>query len=470
MAWAVLFLALLSFFSSIRSQLRVTPPASASVSRGGTVTISCTRSSDGSWDSVFWIQQRPKQHPRFVLYGSSTRGEGIPNRFSGSASGNTGYLTITDIQADDEADYFCAEQFNTGQLFGQGSRVTVTGIRSQLRVTPPASASVSQGETVTISCIRSSDGSWDSVFWIQQRPKQHPRFVLYGSSTRGEGIPDRFNGSASGNTGYLTITNAQPEDAADYFCAEQFNTGQLFGQGSRVTVAGIRSQLRVTPPASASISRGETVTLSCRRSSDGSWDSVSWIQQRPKQHPRFVLYGSSTRGEGIPNRFSGSASGNTGYLTITDIQADDEADYFCAEQFNTGQLFGQGSRVTVTGIRSQLRVTPPASASVSRGETVTMSCTRSSDGSWDSVFWLQQRPKQHPRFVLYGSSTRGEGIPDRFSGSASGNTGYLTITNAQPEDEADYFCAEQFKTGQLFGQGSHLTITGQHDRRPLRRR
>uniref|UniRef100_A0A8D2JB35 Ig-like domain-containing protein n=1 Tax=Varanus komodoensis TaxID=61221 RepID=A0A8D2JB35_VARKO len=78
--------------------------------------------------------------------------------------------------------------------------------------------------------------------------------------------------------------------------------------------------------------------------------------------------------------------------------------------------------------------------SVSLGQTVKLSCTASPAGNW-YFGWVRQQPGQRPQFVLTGSS-KGEGIPDRFSGSGyQGNPNYLTITNVQAEDEAEYYCA-----------------------------
>ncbi|KAJ6656562.1 hypothetical protein lerEdw1_003688 [Lerista edwardsae] len=202
------------------------------------------------------------------------------------------------------------------------------GVSSQAALTQPASVSVSPGETAKLSCTKSSGGDWSRYFnWYQQKEGQAPRFVIEGcnscSTTRGDGIPDRFTVSSSGNVGSLTINNLQPEDEANYYCAVWEGTG-------------IHSQPTLTQPASQSVPLAETVKLSCSRCSGGSWGSFGWYQQTAGQGPRFLWSGSSTRGDGVPDRFTGSSSGTNGYLTIANAQPDDEADYYCADWENTG--------------------------------------------------------------------------------------------------------------------------------------
>uniref|UniRef100_A0A452TR36 Ig-like domain-containing protein n=1 Tax=Ursus maritimus TaxID=29073 RepID=A0A452TR36_URSMA len=87
----------------------------------------------------------------------------------------------------------------------------------------------------------------------------------------------------------------------------------------------------LTQPSSVSGALGQKVTISCTGSSSNIGDNyVSWIQQLPGTAPRTVIYNNNNRPSGIPDRFSGSKSGSSATLTITGLQAEDEADYYCA--------------------------------------------------------------------------------------------------------------------------------------------
>ncbi|NWS75740.1 LV1 protein, partial [Crotophaga sulcirostris] len=82
-----------------------------------------------------------------------------------------------------------------------------------------------------------------------------------------------------------------------------------------------------TQPSSVPTILGQTVQISCSGSSYGYY---GWYQQKvPGTAPITVIYSSNQRPSGIPSRFSGTQSGSTGTLTITGVQAEDEAVYFC---------------------------------------------------------------------------------------------------------------------------------------------
>ncbi|XP_042193580.1 immunoglobulin lambda-1 light chain-like [Callorhinchus milii] len=109
------------------------------------------------------------------------------------------------------------------------------------------------------------------------------------------------------------------------------------------------------------------------------------------------------------------------------------------------------------GTAGAFTLTQPPSISSSPGNTVKITCTMSG-GSIGSHFtsWYQQKPDGAPLFVLYEDSTRGPGIPDRFTGSVDSrsNAMHLTISGVQPEDAADYYC----KASDTFGKGTKLSL------------
>ncbi|NXY61850.1 LV1 protein, partial [Callaeas wilsoni] len=77
-------------------------------------------------------------------------------------------------------------------------------------------------------------------------------------------------------------------------------------------------------PSSLSANVGDTVRITC--SGGSSSYNYGWHQQKvPGSGPVTVIYDNSKRPSGIPSRFSGSG----GTLTITGVQAEDEAVYFC---------------------------------------------------------------------------------------------------------------------------------------------
>ncbi|NXU20860.1 LV1 protein, partial [Pardalotus punctatus] len=210
----------------------------------------------------------------------------------------------------------------------------------QAALSQPSSVSANVGETVRITC----SGSSYSYGWYQQKvPGSAPVTVIYLNDKRPSGIPSRFSGSKSGSTGTLTITGVQAEDEAVYFCGS-YDSSIAAAQSHRAMVThpfsplfspspGSLVQAALSQPSSVSANVGETVRITC----SGSSNSYGWYQQKvPGSAPVTVIYYNDKRPSGIPSRFSGSRSGSTGTLTITGVQAEDEAVYFCGSWDSSG--------------------------------------------------------------------------------------------------------------------------------------
>uniref|UniRef100_A0A671EHD6 Ig-like domain-containing protein n=1 Tax=Rhinolophus ferrumequinum TaxID=59479 RepID=A0A671EHD6_RHIFE len=98
--------------------------------------------------------------------------------------------------------------------------------------------------------------------------------------------------------------------------------------------SGARCDIQMTQsPSTLSASLGDRVTITCHASQNiGS--NLAWHQQKPGTAPKLLIYAASSLQTGVPSRFSGQRSGTDFTLTISSLQPEDVATYYC-QQYNS---------------------------------------------------------------------------------------------------------------------------------------
>ncbi|ROL45830.1 Immunoglobulin kappa variable 1-6 [Anabarilius grahami] len=436
-------------------QIVVTQSEVKSVQPGQIVSIDCKvdtvvyKNEQGQYSKgryfVFWYSQKPEEAPRLLIYYTNEKYSGIPSRFSGSGQGNglDFSLTISDAQLEDAADYYClsVHVISGKDVFTVKRSRTKTsiGCLGQIVVTQSEVKSVQPGQTVSIDCkvdtvvYKNEQGKVSKgryfVSWFSQKPEEAPILLIYYTNEKYSGIPSRFSSSGQGNglDFSLTISDAQLEDAADYYClsVHVISGKDVFTVKRSRTKTSIVSYEEVQTPESLSVKAGESATISCTASS-GIGYSMSWYLLKPGKTPKLLIYYSSNLASGVSNRFSGSYSGYQFMLNIRGVQTEDAGDYYLSHQ----------------------EVQSPESLSVKAGESVSMSCTGTS-GVDDDMSWYLQKPGEAPKLLIYTASRLQSGVPDRFSGSYSGLHFTLNLRGVQPEDAGDYYCMGAYSGGVL---------------------
>ncbi|XP_067844591.1 uncharacterized protein [Heptranchias perlo] len=353
--------------------------------------------------------------------------------------------------------------------------VTV-GLKANLvLIQSPEVVKVSEGQTVQSRCVMESGNVADSVdksdvHWYHPPVnEQNILMSLYvnGKVYRSRSIPERFQlaRDVASNAYILTITDVRLSDTADYICGIW---GKIFGTGTRLNVTSANAPVIIQSPSLERVTEGQTARLQCtmRKATVRDTD-VHWYRQLPGQDMEWVLthdvMNNTRGGPGFTDRFQPSRdiANNSFILTITNVQPNDTAVYYCKVW---GDISGNGTQLNITSpLADPVLAQYPTVSKVPEGETIQLQCAMYNASVSDTdAHWYYQRPGNNSKWLMShfvnGTITRSQGFPDRFqpSRNVTSNSYILTIMNVSLSDTAVYNCSVW---SYIYGAGTQLNVT-----------
>ncbi|XP_064181736.1 uncharacterized protein LOC135249945 isoform X2 [Anguilla rostrata] len=169
-------------------------------------------------------------------------------RFSAKAAKGSFNLTVSRVEPSDSATYHCAMMPYSETIFGDGTTLMVMGSESHGRTVvlqQPESESVQPGDSVTLQCTVHTEtcAGEHSVYWFRQGSGESPPGIISTHGTRSDEC-QRSSGAVSPTQSCVynfPKRNLSPSDAGTYYCAVATCGEILFGNGTKLNVAGAAS-------------------------------------------------------------------------------------------------------------------------------------------------------------------------------------------------------------------------------------
>ncbi|XP_067901727.1 uncharacterized protein [Heterodontus francisci] len=343
---------------------------------------------------------------------------------------------------------------------------------STVLIQSPDVVKVSKGGTVKFRCdLQSSNVDYTvekyDVHWYRTANKKQILSLYVNDEVyRSNGIAERFQPSRDvvNNSYILTITDTQLSDSTVYICGIW---GKLFGKGTRLNVTSADVPGLIQSP-SLRVTEDHTVRLQCTMSNTAVRETdVHWYRELPGQDMEWILthdiMNSTRRSPGFTDRFQSSrdTSNNSFILTITNVQPNDTAVYYCKVW---GDISGNGTQLNVTSpLADPVLIQYPKVSKVPEGETVELQCAMYNASVNDTdVHWHYQRLGNESEWMMSqfvnGTITKSHGVHNRFqpSRNITSNSYILTIVNVTLNDTAAYNCSVW---SYIYGAGTQLNVT-----------
>ncbi|CAL8332712.1 unnamed protein product [Gadus morhua 'NCC'] len=425
------------------------------------VTLNCTVLKNKNInEEIYWYKQSLGYNPQMVAsrYFTSKIYPPFILRFK-VGNGSNFNLTISNVQKEDEANYFCNQGGQYLNIWNNGVFLTVKDPNdqrfvSQTVVQQPVSASAQLGDPVALQCSITSQRTdhsnqcqgEPSVYWFRSGPS-HPAAIYMNGNRSGE-CQNSSGPSAPQSCVYtLPKNNVDSSDAGTYYCALAACGEVVFGNGTKLDITDDNaqrfvSQTVVQQPVSASAQLGDPVALQCSITSQRT-DHSNQCQGEPSVY--------WFRGDGRTTQLIGEL--RLAAIKLRPAQAGQDTDFM--DNPNDQRFV------------SQTVVQQPVSASAQLGDPVALQCSITSQRTdhsnqcqgEPSVYWFRSGPS-HPAAIYMNGNRRGECQNSSGPPSAPQSCVYtLPKNNVDSSDAGTYYCALAACGEAVFGNGTKLDIT-----------
>ncbi|XP_026718194.1 tyrosine-protein phosphatase non-receptor type substrate 1-like [Athene cunicularia] len=222
------------------------------------------------------------------------------------------------------------------------------------------------------------------------------------------------------------------------------------------------------PQDKVSVAAGDTLTLTCTVSTDGPLGPVKWLKAWGSRNE--TVYEQTGSFPRVTRVVSGSDADFS--IRISDVRPEDVGTYYCVK-FRTslrGDVEfrrGKGTEVSVYSVwpltdRGFELHQPQDKVSVAAGDTLTLTCTVSTDGPLGPVKWLKAWGSRNETvYEQTGSFPRVTRVV-----SPSDTDFSIRISDVRPEDAGTYYCVKFSKSlagEEVFrhGKGTEVSVHGE---------